>query len=145
MHIYNWYHSDITDIHYVHGYVTAHCKVIPLLFALPFLHLLLLPICPSLLTWNPPCCDRICPPRSQVARKLIVPFPSPCSYAPHSKIPAPLGFSRSKYTFIRTTSRSWLTRSSTCTALCPLHSPLSPLRPSVPSTALCPLYGPLPL
>jgi hypothetical protein len=96
-------------------YVTAHCRVIPLLFAFPFLHSLLLPIRLSLLTWNPPCCDRICPPCSQVARKLIFPFPSPCSYTPHSKIPAPLGFPRSKYTFIRTTSRTWLTRSSTVT------------------------------
>jgi hypothetical protein len=28
-------------------------------------------------------------------------------------------------------------------ALCSLYSPLSPLRPSVPSTALCPFYSPL--
>jgi hypothetical protein len=66
--------------------------MIPLLFA-PFLsHPLLLPICFPLLTWNPPCYDRIRPPRSQVARKLDSPFPSPCSYTPHSRIPAPLGF-----------------------------------------------------
>ncbi len=44
----------------------------PLAFCSP---LSLLPICPSLLTWNPPGCDRIRPPRSQVARKLTFPFP----------------------------------------------------------------------
>jgi hypothetical protein len=89
MHIYNWYHSDVTGIHYVHEYVTVCYRAIPLLFAFSFLHSVLLPICLPLLTWNPPCCDRIRPPRSQVARKLIFPFPSPCSYTPHSKIPTP--------------------------------------------------------
>jgi hypothetical protein len=64
----------------------------PLLLLLSFLRSLLLPICFPLLTWNPPCCDRIRPPRSQVARKLIFPFPSPCSYTPHPKIPTPWGF-----------------------------------------------------
>jgi hypothetical protein len=44
------------------------------------------------LTWNPPCCDRIRPPRSQVARKLIFPFPSPYLYTPHSEILTPRGF-----------------------------------------------------
>jgi hypothetical protein len=56
-----------------------------------FLLSLLLPIRLSLLTWNPPCCDRIRPPRSQVAHKVIFPFPSPCPYTPHSKIPTPRG------------------------------------------------------
>jgi hypothetical protein len=92
MHIYNWNHSDVTSIHYVHEYVTVSYRAIPLLFAFPLLHSLLLPIRLPLLTWNPPCCDRILPPRSQVARKLIFPFPSPCSYTPHSKIPTPRGF-----------------------------------------------------
>jgi hypothetical protein len=99
----------------VHEYVTVNYRAIPLLLAFPLLHSLLLPIRLPLLTWNPPCCDRIRPPRSQVARKLTFPFPSPCSYAPHSKIPTPPGFPRSKYTFIRTTSRIWLTRFSTST------------------------------
>jgi hypothetical protein len=45
MHIYNWYHSDIIGIHYVHEYVTVYYRVIPLLFAFSFLHSLLLPIC----------------------------------------------------------------------------------------------------
>ncbi len=64
----------------------------PCFFAFSFLHSLLLPIRLPLLTWNPPCCDRIRPPRSQVARKLIFPFPSPCPYTPHSKIPTPRSF-----------------------------------------------------
>jgi hypothetical protein len=61
---------------------------------------------PLQLTWNPPCCDRIRPPRSQVACKLTPLFPSPGSYIPLPKIPTPPGFSRSKYTFIRTTLRT---------------------------------------
>ncbi len=65
---------------------------IPLLFRFPLLPSLLLPIRFPLLTWNPPCCDRIRPPRSQVARKLIFSFPSPCSYTPHSKIPTPWSY-----------------------------------------------------
>ncbi len=65
-------------------------RTIPLFLAFP--HSPLLPICILLLTWNPPCCDRIRPPRSQVAHKLIFPFPSPCSYTPHSKIPTPRSF-----------------------------------------------------
>ncbi len=74
------------------------------------------PICPLLLTWNPPCCDRICPPYPQVARKLTLPFPSPGSYTPHSKIPIPRSFPTPNIctcTFIRTTMRTQLTRSST--------------------------------
>ncbi len=47
---------------------------------------------PLQLTWNPPCCDRIRPPRSQVARKLTPLFPSPGSYTPLPKIPTPQGF-----------------------------------------------------
>ena len=31
MHIYNWYHSDVTGIHYVHEYVTMYYRAIPLL------------------------------------------------------------------------------------------------------------------
>jgi hypothetical protein len=92
MHINNWYHSKVTDIHYEHEYVTVNYRAIPLLLCFPFLHSPLLPICLSLLTWNPPCCDRIRPPRPQVAGKLIFPFPSPCSYTPHSEIPTPWGF-----------------------------------------------------
>jgi hypothetical protein len=43
-----------------------------------FLLPLLIPLCPlslfPLLTWNPPSCDRIRPPWSQVTRKLTSPF-----------------------------------------------------------------------
>ncbi len=91
MHIYNWYHSDVTGIRYVHEYVTMYYRAISLAFCFPFSHSLLLPIRLSLLTWNPPCCDRIRPPHSQVARKLIFSFPSPYPYTPHSKIPTPWG------------------------------------------------------
>jgi hypothetical protein len=113
MYICNWYHSTITDVQYVHGLVTVHCRVIPLLFASPFLYSLLLPIRLPLLTWNPPCCDRIRPPRSQVARKLNSPFPFPCSYTPHPKIPTPWGFPDPNKLSLGRHRRTWLTRSST--------------------------------
>ncbi len=64
-----------------------------------------------LLTWNPPCCDRIRPSWSQVARKLISPFPSLpiCSpSAPHSEIPNPWGFSELMRPFTRMTLQRWL-------------------------------------
>ncbi len=54
-----------------------------------------------------------CPPRSQVARKLISPFPSPSPYTPHSKIPTPWGFPELNMRLTKTTSRTWLTRSRT--------------------------------
>jgi hypothetical protein len=62
--------------------------IIPLAIFSPFAPL----FSPSQLTWNPPCCDRIRPPRSQVARKLTSPFPSPGSYTPLPKILTPQGF-----------------------------------------------------
>jgi hypothetical protein len=46
---------------------------------------------PSLLTWNPPCCDRIRPPRSQVACKLTSPLST------HSPLP-PLQIPRTQVT-----------------------------------------------
>ncbi len=49
------------------------------------------------------------PPWSQVARKLISPFPSP----PHSKIPTPWGFPELNMCLTKTTSRIRLTRSGT--------------------------------
>ncbi len=83
---------------------------------------LLIPLAPLVpfsdplpLSWNPPCCDRIRPPWSPIACELNPPFPCPCSLTPHSKIPTPRGFLTSKYTLIRTVSRTWLTRSSTGT------------------------------
>jgi hypothetical protein len=63
----------------------------PLLFLLPLLIPLclpLLPFHPLLLTWNPPSCDRIRPPRSQVACKLTSPVPT-LSSNPPSKFPEP--------------------------------------------------------
>ncbi len=53
------------------------------------------------------------PHRSKVARKLIFPFPLPLPIYPSFQNPDPPGSPRSKYTFIRTTSRTWLTRSRT--------------------------------
>ncbi len=44
---------------------------------------------PPLLTWNPPCCDRIRPPRSQVACKLTSPFSTLSPIPPPSKFPEP--------------------------------------------------------
>ncbi len=46
-----------------------------LAFCFPSLSSPFAPLCSLLPTWNPPCCDRIRPPQSQVARKLISPFP----------------------------------------------------------------------
>jgi photosystem II stability/assembly factor-like uncharacterized protein len=54
-----------------------------------------------------------CPPRSQAARKLISPFPSPSPYTPHSEIPTPWGSPELNIHFTKTTSRTWLTRSRT--------------------------------
>jgi hypothetical protein len=91
MHIYNWYHSDITGIRYVHKYVTVYYRAIPLLsafhfpisFCSPFVSLYLLGTLLAVIGSRPP--------RSQVALKLIFPFPSPYPYTPHSKIPTPRG------------------------------------------------------
>ncbi len=47
-----------------------------------------------------------CPPWSQVARKLIFPFPSP----PHSKVLTPWGFPELNMRLTKTTSRIRLTR-----------------------------------
>jgi hypothetical protein len=79
------------------------------------------PLCsPFPLTWNPPCCDRIRPPRSQVARKLTSPFPHLAHIPSHLKSRPP-GFSRSKYTLIRTTLRTWPICSLTLTAPRKMH------------------------
>jgi hypothetical protein len=73
-----------SSIHYVHKHRLRYTWRVPLAFSFP----LLIPLCPltppcspslspssSLpLTWNPPGCDRIRPPRSQVACKLTSPF-----------------------------------------------------------------------
>ncbi len=59
-------------------------------FNLPLLTLLCSPLLPFLLTWNPPSCDRIHPPRSQVACELASPFPPFFPTPPPSKFPGPL-------------------------------------------------------
>jgi hypothetical protein len=47
------------------------------------------PFNPLLLTWNPPSCDRIHLPRSQVACKLTSPVPTLSPNPPPSKFPEP--------------------------------------------------------
>ncbi len=84
-------HSFIyTDTDYMYTTLFPLALLSPL--ASCFLLFSFCPIRPLLLTWNPPCCDRIRPPCPQVARKLTLPFPSPGSYTPHSKIPTPPSF-----------------------------------------------------
>ncbi len=61
-------------------------------FTLPPLAPLASLLGPLQLTWNPPCRDRIRPPRSQVARKLAPLFPFPGSYTPLPKILTPRVF-----------------------------------------------------
>ncbi len=46
-----------------------------------YMHFLCSPLLPLLLTWNPPCCDRIHPTYSQVARKLTNQFPHQRRYS----------------------------------------------------------------
>jgi hypothetical protein len=93
--MYNW--QSFRHIHTIIMY-TISLRIywrFPLALYLP----LLIPFCSlsrfPLLSWNPPCCDRIRPPWSQVARKLIFSFPSLPICSPsvsHSEIPTPCGF-----------------------------------------------------
>jgi hypothetical protein len=72
----------------------------PLLYCLP-LPIPLAPLSnPLSLTWNPPSCDRIRPPRSQVACKLTSPFStlSPTFPPPNSQNP---GYQRLTKTTLR--------------------------------------------
>jgi hypothetical protein len=74
MHIYNWYHPNVTGIHYVHEYRLQYTWRNPLAFLSPLANSLLLPSLTLLyLLGNPPSCDRIRPPWSQVACKLTSP------------------------------------------------------------------------
>ncbi len=91
MHTYNWYHSDITGIHYVHKYITVYYKAIPLLSAFPFPTPFCSPFVSLYLLGTLLAVIASPPPRSWVARKLIFPFPCPYPYTPHSKIPTPRG------------------------------------------------------
>ncbi len=71
---------------------------------------------PSLLTWNPPCCDRIHPPRSQVAHKLTSPFPHLAHIPSHPKSRPPGVFQIQIY-IIRTTLRTQPISSRTLTVV----------------------------
>ncbi len=98
-----------TRNYYVHTQVHNTCSIIPLLF-LPLL-IPLLPSFPIPFTYlEPPCCDRICPPWSQVACKLT--SPSLFSQLPHHpKFPVPKLFIH----LTTTTSRLRLLLSGTVT------------------------------
>ncbi len=89
MYIYNWYHSSASDILYIHEHRLQYTWRIPLALYLPLLIPLCSPFYPLLLTWNPPSCDRIRPPRSQVACKLTSPVPTLSPNPPPSKFPEP--------------------------------------------------------
>jgi hypothetical protein len=109
---YYYVHTQLAPFnHYKHSFIYTNTDynvhaAFPLLCCLP----LRIPLYDSLpLTWNPPCCDRIRPPRSPIACKLNSPILCPCSLATHSKIFDPPRFLTSKYTLIRTVSRTWLT------------------------------------
>jgi hypothetical protein len=86
--------QTITGIHYVYEYRMNNAIVeqTPCFLLFPFL----IPFCPPFvslyLLGTLLAVIGSCPPRSQVARKLISPFPSPSPYTPHSKIPTPWGF-----------------------------------------------------
>ncbi len=71
---------------------TAMCNYtwcIPLAFISPCRLPFVSPSGPRLLTWNPPSCDRIRPPRSQVACKLTSPVPTLYPNLPPLQIPRP--------------------------------------------------------
>ena len=46
IHIYNWYHSNVTGIHFVHEYRLQYTWRIPLAFLSPLADSLLLPFLP---------------------------------------------------------------------------------------------------
>ncbi len=112
-------------IHYVHKH-RLHIRRISLAFFFPLadypcsLYFLFNPL---LLTWNPPSCDRIRPPRSQVACKLTPPCPT---LSPNSPLPN----SQNKITqrLTRTTSR-WIRHllSGTVTTVCPSRNYIIPI------------------
>ncbi len=87
MYIYNWYHSITASTPlYTRDETGCMYTIIPLLPLLPLFN-------PAPLTWNPPCCDRIRPPRSRVARKLTPHFPH-LAHVALTRNPNPQGFSR---------------------------------------------------
>jgi hypothetical protein len=92
MQIYNWYHSIVSSIPYIHRH-RLQCTTIHGTFPLLLPPLADSPLSPFstpfLLTWNPPSCDKIRPPRSQVACKLTSPVPTLSPNPPPSKFPEP--------------------------------------------------------
>jgi hypothetical protein len=80
---------NVTGIHYVHEHRLQYTWCNPLAFYLPLLNPPCSPFELPLLTWNPPGCDRIRPPRSQVACKLTYPFTTLSPIPPPSKFPEP--------------------------------------------------------
>ncbi len=104
MHIYNRYHSITTSIHlYTRTQITMYMAHFPcfIVFLCRFPFTPLTPLSnPLSLTGNPPCCDRIRPPRSQVACKLTSPFstPFPTLPPPNSQNP---GYQRLTKTTLR--------------------------------------------
>jgi hypothetical protein len=92
MYIHDWHHSSISGTPYIQLsrlQCTSIHSAFPLLLS-PLARFPLLPFCtPFLLTWNPPSCDRICPPRSQVACKLTSPIAPLTQDPPPSKFPEP--------------------------------------------------------
>jgi hypothetical protein len=105
MYIYNWYHSDIAGIHYVHGLRYSALLSDPLAFLLP---LSFIPFCSPfvslyLLGTLLAVIEIHLVPRLLV--NLTLHFP-PLAHIPLIPNPDPPGFPRSKYTLIRTTSRT---------------------------------------
>ncbi len=90
MHIYNWYHSNVAGIHYIHKYRLQYTWRIPLAFLSPLADSFLLPfLTPLYLLGNPPSCDMIHPPWSQVACKLTSSSSTLNPIPPPSKFPEP--------------------------------------------------------
>ncbi len=93
MHMYNWNHSNVSSILlYTRIQVTPYMAHSPCFFSsiadFPFVSPCS-PFNPLLLTWNPLSCDRIRPPRSQVACKLTSPVPTLSPNPPPSKFQEP--------------------------------------------------------
>ncbi len=93
MYIHNWYHSNVSSILLcTWTQVTIYMAHSPCFFLSPCQFPFVSPCFhfnPLLLTWNPPSCDRIRPPRSQVACKLTSPVPTLSPNPPPSKFPEP--------------------------------------------------------
>ncbi len=107
MHIYNWYHSDFTGIHYIHELLQwvieqSSCFLLSL-FSIPFCSPF---VSPYLLGTLLAVIGSV-----RLVPRLLVNWSSHFPPIPLFQNPDPPEFLRSKYTFIRTTSLTWLTRS----------------------------------